>query len=339
LLTPEGLVAARTLRSRGVMAPRFFFLTHSRLLSIQGFTQPLVWGFLTLALGVGVSTNWLDRSGIQFRFPQSQRVSKAVPAVAEVSRARSETRARDRLSVGKVATQVAPNSSYLLRTDVQRSEWAGIAGLTASGEVLPAARFQKNAETCGDWLTQVTLSQRSYELRRAHGLNSAFDEQVYAQRLSSLADQIGNEVLNYHSQYHRSRAQSLALSIVDRKSELYRFLAAPVGVVAAVALWGTGTPIEIAPISGWRLMSETRVTSKSSRLAIMSSWLGTTDFRVDLSDPTWSWYAASFSRSFPGVSGLSARISAVRPLSADLEWMGQGPMVGETVALEYQLRF
>ena len=321
------------------MAPRLSLDNQSRVQWLKASIQPLFWGLFVFCLGEGFSRDWSSQSGLKFRFPQSQKVQKTIPASPEMMRVKVAPQRRDRLAIGRIAAQVPPNSSYLLRTDVVRPSWSGIPGVTASGHVLPVAQFHRNAETCGDWMTQVGLSQRDYETRRAHGLSSAFDEQIHAQRLNAFADQIGNEVLSYHSLYHRERARNYALSVVDRRSEVYRFLAAPIGIVAAVAAWGTGTPIEVTPAEGWKLMSETRVASKTSRLAIMSGWLGTTDVRIDLSDPTWAWYAATFSRSLPMINGLSARLSAVRVFGSEADWVGQGPMLGETVALEYQLRF
>jgi hypothetical protein len=186
-------------------------------------------------------------------------------------------------------------------------------------------------------MTQVGLSQREYELRQAHGLTGAFEERLQADRMASYAERIGSEVFNYHGKYHKERATRLAISLVDRESDVYRFLAAPVGTVAAVAAWGTGTPIEFVPVQGVRLLSETSVLQKTTRLAI-SSKLANTDLKVDLSDPAWSWYAATVSRGLP-LAGLSARLSSIRALSSDLIWMGQGPVAEESLSLEYQVRF
>ena len=258
-------------------------------------------------------------------------------AMREVQLAPRALKKNPETARGSVAVKVERNSSYLADTTRVATGWEGIDGITASGDILPVSSLTRRAGTGQDYLTEITLAQREYEYRAAHGLIGPGDEKAQADRMSEYAARIGNEVVAYHSGYHRKKAGDAARRLIDDESPVVQALRVPVGGAIFLASWGTGTPIKFKLMPGVTLRNETVVLGRSTRFAL-SSEIVDSDFRVDFSNPEWSWYSASLSRGLI-IDGLSARLSSVRPVSSEQVWAGQGPISEEALALEYRIRF
>jgi len=261
----------------------------------------------------------------------------SVAAMREVQLAPRSLKRNPETARGSAAVQVERNSSYLADTTRLETGWDGIDGITASGDILPVSSLIRRAGTAQDYLTEITLALREYEYRAAHGLIGPADEKAQADRMSDYAARIGNEVVAYHSGYHRRKAGDAARRLIDDESSVVHILKVPVGGAIFLASWGTGTPIKFKLMPGVTLRNETVVLGRSTRFAL-SSEVVDSDFRVDFSNPEWSWYSASLSRGLL-IDGLSARLSSVRPVSSDQVWAGQGPISEEALALEYRIRF
>jgi len=261
----------------------------------------------------------------------------SVAAMREVQLAPRSLKRDPETARGSAATQVERNSSYLADTSRVATGWDGIEGVTASGDILPMSSFTRRAGTAQDYFTEITLAQREYEYRAAHGLIGVADEKAQADRMANYATQIGNEVVAYHTGYHRKKAGDAARRLIDVESPVVQALKVPVGGAIFLASWGSGTPIKFKLLPGVTLRNETVVLNRSTRFAL-SSQVVDSDFRVDFSNPEWSWYSASLSRGLL-IDGLSARLSSVRPVSSEQVWTGQGPVSEEALALEYRIRF